>query len=305
MKNKSTMPLILLALIWGCYYVASQKAVTMLSIFSAGVVIRFITLIFMTATMAVRKELSLLLKVQHVWKRLIIIGVLGFLLDWTAFIGLSLSSASSGTALLKSDILIVSLISVFVYKMRFTWKQWLYTIIMLAGVLLVMKIDFFNFRVANIENIFFLLSALFASINAFIIKSVQSNSYSPVCDNVVAYYNNFICMILFFIVALSSNTLNHLKLCITDPFLRGMVFAAGIGQTLIYFVYYYNLRNYPVWLVKVFLLLMPIVSSIVNFVFFKERLVAIQYVGMGVIILGAFGILMEQKTVISNDTSME
>ena len=60
-------------------------------------------------------------------------------------------------------------------------------------------------------------------------------------------------------------------------------------------VYYYNLRNYPVWLVKTFLLLMPLVSTLITFVLFQERMILEQYLGMAVVMAGAFGILMEQK----------
>ena len=51
----------------------------------------------------------------------------------------------------------------------------------------------------------------------------------------------------------------------------------------------------PVWLVKTFLLLMPIVSTLITFVLFGERMVGTQYLGMAVVIAGALGILLEQK----------
>lgn len=53
---------------------------------------------------------------EGVRARLVMIGTLGFLLDWTAFLGLSMSSAATGTALLKCDVLMVNIISVIVYQ---------------------------------------------------------------------------------------------------------------------------------------------------------------------------------------------
>ena len=44
-----------------------------------------------------------------------------------------------------------------------------------------------------------------------------------------------------------------------------------------------------------FLLLMPIVSAIVSFALFDEVMVKSQYIGMIIVLLGAFGILIEQK----------
>ncbi|WP_409529886.1 EamA family transporter, partial [Shinella sp.] len=70
--------------------------------------------------------------------------------------GLSVASAGTGTALLKTDVLMVNLISVFFYKMRFSWKQWACTILMLLGVLVVIGINPAELELANWGNIFFL-----------------------------------------------------------------------------------------------------------------------------------------------------
>ncbi len=295
MKIKQTAPLLLLAFIWGCYYVASQKAVSEMSVFTVGIVIRFITMILLTVIMFKRNELKLLIKTKGILFRLILIGVLGFSLDLTAFIGLGMSHAGAGTALLKCDIIFVNLMSVIIYKEKFTKLDWTYTFIMLFGVLMVMGIDFSQFKLGNKADIFFILSALFVSINAFIIKSVQLDKKNPAADNVVAFYNNFITMILFIGTSLIMGTMGQLKLLAENRPLLVAVLAAGLGQTLIYIVYYYNLRRFPVWIVKVFLLLMPIVATIVAFLLFGDVMVLGQYIGMAIVLAGAFGILIEQK----------
>lgn len=295
MKIRQTAPLILLAVIWGCYFVASQRLVSQMSVFTAGIVIRFVTMVFLTIIMFKRKELKLLFHTQGVLPRLILIGMLGFLLDLTAFIGLTLSNAGSGTALLKCDIIFVNLISVIIYKEKFTKFDWTYTLIMLFGVMMVMGIDLSKFKLGNKGDIFFILSALFVSINAFVIKSVQLDKKNPVADNVVAYYNNFITMIMFIISSIAMGVMGQLKLLATNKTLIIAAMAAAIGQTLVYVVYYYNLRRFPVWIVKVFLLLMPIVATIIAFLLFDQSMVRTQYIGMAIVLLGAFGILIEQK----------
>lgn len=295
MGKKSVLPVLLLAMIWGGYYVASQKTVGGLSVFTTGFAIRFLTWIFLTVIMAVKKELHLLLRVKHVWKPLVLIGVLGFALDATAFVGLSMGSAATGTALLKTDVLMVSAISVLFYKMRFSWKQWACTLVMLAGVLLVIGVNPAELELFNWGNIFFLLSALFVSINAFVIQHAQHHSKNPVCDDVVAYYNNFVCMLLFLAASIATRQYESLAKLQSEPFLRWMLLLAALGQTLVYVVYYYDLRRLPVWFVKVFLLLMPVVSSLICFFCFGEHLSGLQYGGMAVILLGATGILLQQR----------
>ena len=141
MKGKSVLPVLLLAVIWGTYYVASQQTVAGMSVFSMGVYIRLIVMGILTVLMAIRGQLKLLLQVRYVWPRLVAIGVLGFLLDATAFVGLSLGSASTGTALLKCDILMVAVISAVIYKTRLTWRQWACMVVMLLGVFVTMGLD--------------------------------------------------------------------------------------------------------------------------------------------------------------------
>lgn len=293
--GKGLAPLLILPVIWGSYYVASQKWVGYTSVFTSGVGIRLVTFVLLTLIMVKRGEFSLIFRTRGVLKRLLLIGTLGFLLDLTAFIGLSMSSAASGTALLKCDVLMVNVMSMIIYKQRFSWKAWGCTLVMLFGVFLVMGIDFTSFEIGNPGNIFFLLSAFFVSCNAFVIKSVQLDEKNPTCDDVVAYYNNFVTLLYFTATSIVMRTLGQFSVVTREPWAALALALAGLGQTLIYVVYYYNLRNYPVWLVKTFLLFMPLVSTLITFVLFGEVMVAAQYIGMAVVIAGALGILLEQK----------
>ena len=295
MKPKQLVPLILLAFIWGCYYVASQQALKGLSVFTMGIVIRFLTMILLLIIMGAKGELPLLLKVEGILPRLLLIGMLGFALDLTAFIGLTLSPAGSGTALLKCDIIFVNLISAIIYKRKFSKADWIFTLVMLFGVLMVMGIDFTNLSLGNKGDIFFILSALFVSINAFVIKSVQLDKKNPAADNVIAFYNNFVTMILFTITATFMGTLGQLTGLVNDHRTLLAATLAGLGQTGIYLVYYWDLRRFPVWIVKVFLLLMPLIATLISFALFDERMNGNQYIGMVVVLGGALGILLEQK----------
>lgn len=46
MKTKNLIPLLSLAVIWGAYYVASNKAVEYMSVFNVGIIIRLLTCCF-------------------------------------------------------------------------------------------------------------------------------------------------------------------------------------------------------------------------------------------------------------------
>lgn len=294
MNAKKVLPLIGLCFIWGGYYVASQQTVKQMSVFDTGIVIRFLTMILLLIIMGSRGELPKLLKVKGVLWKLLLIGCLGFAIDLTAFIGLTLSSAGSGTALLKCDILFVNLISCLIYKKRFRGLEWLMTFVMLFGVFLVVGVDFRHFSVDR-GSIFFILSALFVSMNAFVIKSAQLDARNPQSDDTVAFYNNFVTMILFLVTSACTGTLGQMSRLASSRSLLIWSGLAGLGQTGIYLVYYYDLRHFPVWIVKTFLLFMPVIASLLVFFLFGDRMSASEIVGAVIVLLGGLGMLLSER----------
>lgn len=286
------VPLLALPAIWGGYYVASHEALAVMSVFSVGIVIRALTLVLLTALMAARGELKSLLQARYVWKWLVMIGLMGFLLDTTAFIGLQLSPAGIGTALLKCDVLFVNLISVLVYKERFTALDWGLSLVMLLGVFLVLEIDFSHLDLFNVGNVFFILSALFVSINAFLIKEVQHHPTHPAGDGTIAYYNNLITLVLFSLAALVTRQVGEVGRIAGNGGLALALLLSGVGQTLIYIVYYYDLRHEPVWLVKVILLLMPLVAAVLGLLLFGDGMSPVQMAGFAIVLTGALFILL-------------
>ncbi|PNE23365.1 membrane protein [Mesotoga sp. Brook.08.YT.4.2.5.1] len=289
------LSLLTLSLVWGSYYVANRVSLQYLSPFFVGLVVRAVTFLLLIILMTFKRQVKELFKVKGILSKLLLIGVLGFSLDITAFIGLRLSSAANGAVLLKADVLFANLITIFFLKERFSYRDWLYTGGVLLGVGLVVNIDLVNFRFEGIGDIFFLLSAFFVSLNAFVIKSVQLDRVNPASDNVVAFYNNFITMGIFAIIFFLSDKGASLPTVRENSFLVLPLLYAGAMQTFIYLLYYFNLRRLPVWLVKITLLMMPVFATIISFLLLKEGLKLIQVLGMIIVLMCTAGIIIEQK----------
>ncbi len=289
------LSLLTLSLVWGSYYVANRVSLQYLSPFFVGLVVRAVTFLLLIILMTFKRQVKELFKVKGILSKLLLIGVLGFSLDITAFIGLRLSSAANGAVLLKADVLFANLITIFFLKERFSYRDWLYTGGVLLGVGLVVNIDLVNFRFEGIGDIFFLLSAFFVSLNAFVIKSVQLDRVNPASDNVVAFYNNFITMGIFSIIFFLSDKGASLETVRENSFLVLPLLYAGAMQTFIYLLYYFNLRRLPVWLVKITLLMMPVFATIISFLLLKEGLNLIQVLGMIIVLMCTAGIIVEQK----------
>ncbi|MGC9321400.1 MAG: DMT family transporter [Kosmotogaceae bacterium] len=289
------LSLLTLSLVWGSYYVANRVSLQILSPFFVGLVVRAVTFVLLLTLMAFKRQVKELFRVKWILPKLLLIGILGFSLDITAFIGLRLSSAANGAVLLKSDVLFANLITIFFLKERFGYRDWLYTGAILFGVCLVMNIDLVDFRLGGIGDLFFLLSAFFVSLNAFVIKSVQLDRVNPVSDNVIAFYNNFITMGIFSVIFFLSDKGSSLSTVRENGDLLFPLTYAGAMQTMIYLLYYFSLRRLPVWLVKITLLMMPVFATIISFLVLKEGLRLIQVFGMIIVLICTAGIIIEQK----------
>ena len=279
-------------LAWSVYYTVSKLMVDATgSAFAAGFLLRSFALVFLTIQLLADGSFPRLFRQGRAAWLLALIGCFGFLLDLFANLGYAGGSLSTGTALLKTDVLMVNLVTVIVLRKKLYPTDWLGTGIMLLGVLLVLGVDFKDMRFAPTD-LFFLVSAACVTANAFLIKRAQGK-YRAETD-MISYYNNFVVLLLFAVFTFGRGDLRGLDV----GKLRGFWWLAALGglaQTLIYFFYYRNLKIHEVWAVKLWLLLMPVVSCFIGAVFLHERLTLAKLLGVAVVLLGAGLILLRAK----------
>ena len=277
---------------WSVFYAVSKHMVDATgSPFTAGFLLRMSALVFLTAQLLADGRFKALFHQGKAALILVVIGVFGFLLDLFANLGYAGGTLSTGTALLKTDVLMVNLITVAVYHKKLYASDWVGSFVMLLGVLLVLGMDFrsFAFRPADL---FFLLSALCVTVNAFLIKAAQEKHGRD--TDTIAYYNNFTVLVLFALFALLRGDLKALTPA-AIPHFWGLVALGGLAQTCIYFFYYRNLKRHEVWVVKLWLLLMPVVSCLIGVLFLHEVLTVKKVLGIAVVLLGAALILLRGK----------
>lgn len=282
-----------MVLAWSIYYAVSKRMVDATgSAFLAGFLLRAAALVFLTVQLAATGGFADLFRQGKVTVILLIIGVFGFLLDLFANLGYAYGgSLGTGTALLKTDVLMVNLLTVAIYRKRLYATDWIGSVLMLIGVLLVLGIDFsaFTFRPTDL---FFLLSALCVTCNAFIIKAAQQK-HAQKADT-ISYYNNFVVLLLFALFSIARGDLRTLDPA-SVPGFWWLVPLGGLAQTCIYFFYYRNLKRHEVWIVKLWLLLMPVVSCLIGIFFLNESMTLEKGIGVGVVLLGAVVILLREK----------
>lgn len=277
---------------WSVYYAISKLMVDATgSPYAAGFLLRSAALIFLTVQLVADGSFRALFRQGRSALILILIGVFGFLLDLFANLGYAGGSLSTGTALLKTDVLMVNIVTVLIYRKKLYLSDWAGTFVMLFGVLLVLGVDLDGFTL-NVHDLFFILSAACVTANAFIIKSAQEKHGKD--SDTISYYNNFVVLLLF---ALSGFMRGDITAGILNsiPGFWFFVFLGGLAQTGIYFFYYRNLKTHEVWVVKLYLLLMPILSCFIGVFFLNEQLTAKKLLGILIVLAGAALILLRSR----------
>ena len=289
---KYTLMVIGMVASWSVYYAVSKILVDATgSALLAGFLLRTAALVFLTAQLLLDKNFSRLFHQGKAVRILVVIGVFGFLLDLFANLGYRGGSLSTGTALLKTDVLMVNLVTVILYHKRLYISDWLGTLVMLCGVLLVLGVDFGGMEL-HVTDLFFLLSAACVTANAFIIKMAQEKYHEDA--DMISYYNNFVVLLLFGTVAAAAGDIRSEALG-TVPGFWWLAALGGLAQTGIYFFYYRNLKHFEVWLVKLYLLLMPVLSCFIGVFFLNEELTVKKLLGILVVLSGAAVILQRGR----------
>ena len=288
---KYTLMVIGMVVSWSIYYAVSKVVVDATgSARLAGFLLRSAALVFLTIQLLADRNFTRLFHQGKAVLILVVIGVFGFLLDLFANLGYAGGSLSTGTALLKTDVLMVNLATVILYHKKLYISDWLGTAVMLGGVLLVLGVDFGGMSL-HVTDLYFLLSAACVSANAFIIKTAQEKYHEDA--DMISYYNNAVVLLLFAGTAAACGEL-RLPTELGGGF-WALVALGGLAQTGIYFFYYRNLKHFEVWLVKLYLLLMPVLSCFIGVFFLNEELTAKKLLGILVVLAGAAVILQRGR----------
>ncbi len=282
-------------LFWSIFYAVSKYMVAEAgSPYLAGGLLRAAAWVFLTAQLLIERKFSNLFRQgKRIWI-LLLIGCIGFLGDLFANLGYAHGSLGAGTALLKTDVLMANLVTVFLYRKRLTVWDWAGTFVMLFGVLLVLNIEFdaSSFRWTDL---FFLLSAGSLAANAFVIKHAQQHYGAD--PDMISYINNFVVLVLFTLTSWISGDLHRIGPVVSQS--PWQIALGGFAQAGIYFFYYRNLQRHEVYQVKLYLLLMPIVTALIGVLFLGETMTLRTAIGIGIVLLGA-GLLLWKSRAAAN-----
>lgn len=280
---------------WSVYYILDGSLITAIqSPYLVGLLLRIGTFLTMTVVFTLSKQLKWVFQSWKEVARVSLVATVAFLFDFLINIGLQHSSASSGTALLKTEILFVFLIDAFIRKKRLNAIEYTLSLLMAVGVFLIVAGGRSTF---DVWSILFVISAILNSFCAFEIKKIQAD-YS-IDSYQIAYFNNIVSLIFYAIVTalfvekgsfaqLGNLNFYQLLLCI-------------LCQTLLMLTYYKALQITQVWIVKVVQLAIPILTILIQLFFYGEALGIIQYIGIALSLISALFLIMKSYTKTDSD----
>lgn len=138
MDTRKVTLLSVMVIAWSVYYILDGSLITaMQSPYLVGLLLRMGTFLTMTVVFALSKRLKWVFQSWKEVARASLVATVAFLFDFLINIGLQYSSASSGTALLKTEILFVFLIDAFIRKKHLNAIEYTLSILMAVGVFLI------------------------------------------------------------------------------------------------------------------------------------------------------------------------
>lgn len=280
---------------WGLYYVLTDAALTVFSPLTLGFIIRCLAFILQLFLLSKKRMIIQVFMVGKMWIPLVVATVLGFTTNLLTFVGMEITSAINAAIISRMDLVFTLLVSVLFLKYRFTGADFLGMVLMVAGVMVVMRVNVFAFN-PSLGDLIILLTAAILTANSFFIKWIIHRDGKSISNEVTAFYNNFISGILFLLLMIifgekfSITSLNAMK-----PADLWALIGGGVTQFLIYLFYYRCLDRLPVWQVRIFLLLIPVFSTIFGSILYKDLISPFQILGIILVISGGYLIIKRQR----------
>jgi drug/metabolite transporter (DMT)-like permease len=178
--------------------------------------------------------------------------------------------------------------TIVIYRFRFGKLDWFFTVTILVGVCLVLGVNPHDLHFQPFD-VFFVLSAFFVTLNAFLIQHVQCRHGTS--NTVIAYYNNLFTLLIFSAVTGAAGLWGELAEIGRNRELLAILILGSAAQTLIYVFYYKCLARLPVYLIKILLLFIPVFTMLFNVGVMGRSLTFMHLAGSFLVLGSAFGVL--------------
>jgi drug/metabolite transporter (DMT)-like permease len=240
----------------------------------------FIGIIFLFISLYFSKSSKKFNKVS--WKYLVLIGIIGGgIAFWMFFSGLKLTTAGRA-AFIHKTLPVYAVVLAFIFlKEKITKKQLIAIGVMLAGLIL---IEFTNISSEmRIGDLLVLSATILWAIETTLSKKAMLENES---NWVVTFSRMFFgAVVLFAIIFLLGKTSLLLTL---SPQQLLYIFISGVFLFFYVLTFYWGLKYINLSKASTILLIAPVISLVLGFVWLGEEILILQLIGSALILIGAY-----------------
>lgn len=279
---------------WGLEYPLLKRATDAVGPLTTGAVMFGTSALLLGLTAAWRlaadrrQSTSGLRGLPYRW--LLLIGCIGAVVNLLALFAIKLTRVVNVATLARSDAFFSLLLSAFVFRERVPRRAWLFAPVMLMGIGCITGFLTQPLELGNPGDYVILGSALFVSVNAYVIK----RTVQGVSGVVIGFVNAGIIALTFLLFTVCMVGFGSAFRSIPRHI---WVYLVVLGFLAYVFFASYNtaLRSVPVWQVRVTCLLIPVVAALTGWLWLGEAPTAVQIVGMLLISGGAAGVILSRR----------
>ncbi len=223
------------------------------------------------------------------YKRLLLIGLIGFSANGVAIAASQLTSVINVSALGRTDVLFSLALSVLIFREKVAKWAFFSLPIMAVGVCILTGIITESPELGKTGDYLMLFSAFLIALNAFVIKGALRD-VRPLGVGATNTAVTAVCFIITTLVAYRS--IDAFRDVSRETWI--MLGALGVMAYIFFITYNMALKSVPVWEVRLFCLSIPVVATLAAWAWLGKRPSGLQCLGMCLIAAGATGAIVSR-----------
>ena len=288
-EMKKLLIFLVLTIIWSSNSILNEFAAKNIGVFASNFILRAFTFVSLFVVYIIRKKKNPFLMFAKNWKSILLFSATNLAVDLSSWIGLQYSSSLNANALNKLNIVVTMVINIIFFKQKVHPMQIVSCVGLVVGGVMVCYSEAITF---NVFDLLFILSMLVDVISVFLIKHFlkKMDNMEPID---LAMFVNMITGAVFIVPAFATG--NILSLGGMDGTQIALFSLMGVINTVLLCLYYYVIKLYDLFEVKMYLIGVTILTAILSVIFFERVLSAINIVGIALVVLSTFGYNLADK----------
>lgn len=217
------------------------------------------------------------------WNWLALFGLTAVMLFYCRTLGISLTSATTGSLVVRFEIVLVIIYSYLFLTERLSSRAWLGGVLLVGGMLAAMDVSLAQFvlKIGGIAAL--LLAAGGVAGNSIIIKL----HLGKVRNELTSLANVGMQSVVFALLLLFGGQFGDIPRVLSDPRTLALLVLGGLLIPGMLVPYYYAMKRIPMWSCRLLGLVTPVVAILADFFWLHSTISVGQLVGLGLVTCGA------------------